>query len=58
VTTYETAGIRWTVLARFERPRECADDHAHQLIDALQAVGHAARVQLDEGSFTALERVD
>jgi hypothetical protein len=41
-----------------ERPRDCAYDHAHQLIDAVQAVGHAARVQLDEGSFTTLERVD
>jgi hypothetical protein len=41
-----------------DRPRECAYDHAHQLIDTLAAGGHAAKVQLDELSFAQLERVE
>lgn len=38
--------------------RECAYDHAHELIEALGAAGRQASVQLDELSFTELERVE
>jgi hypothetical protein len=41
-----------------ERPRACAYDHAHQLIDTLRAIGREASVQLDELSFAELERVE
>lgn len=41
-----------------ESSRECAYDHAHQLIDQLRAVGHEASVELDELSFAELERVE
>jgi hypothetical protein len=41
-----------------ERPRECAYDHARQLIEALQATGRQASVQLDELSFAELESVE
>lgn len=38
--------------------RECAYDHAHQLIELISATGRQVRVQLDEQSFTALERIE
>lgn len=41
-----------------ERVRECAYDHAHQLMDVLNAPGHRIAVQLDESSFAQLERVE
>lgn len=41
-----------------ESARECAYDHAHELIDALRAAGRQASVQLDELSFAELERVE
>ena len=41
-----------------ESARECAYDHAHQLIDQLRAAGREASVQLDELSFAELERVE
>jgi hypothetical protein len=41
-----------------DRPRECAYDHAHQLIDTLRAAGQQASVQLDELTFAELERVE
>jgi hypothetical protein len=39
-----------------ESARECAYDHAHQLIELLDAAGRHVTVQLDELSFTELER--
>jgi hypothetical protein len=39
-----------------ESARECAYDHAQQLIELLNAAGHPVTVQLDELSFTELER--
>jgi hypothetical protein len=45
-------------LSPAEGARECAYDHAHQLIDQLRAVGHDAGVELDELSFVELERVE
>jgi hypothetical protein len=39
-------------------PRACAYDHAHQLIEALSALGYHAGVEVDERTFTALERVE
>ena len=39
-----------------ESARECAYDHAHQLIELLDAAGRQVTVQLDELSFTELER--
>jgi hypothetical protein len=41
-----------------ENARECAYDHAHQLIEALRAAGCQASVDLDEMSFAKLERVE
>jgi hypothetical protein len=41
-----------------ESARECAYDHAHELIEALRCAGHQASVQLDELSFAELERVE
>jgi hypothetical protein len=41
-----------------ESARECAYDHAHQLIELISASGHQVSVQLDEQSFTALERIE
>lgn len=41
-----------------ESARECAYDHAHQLIEALRAARREASVQLDELSFAELERVE
>lgn len=41
-----------------ESARECAYDHAHELIEALRAAGCQASVQLDELSFAELERVE
>ena len=38
--------------------RECAYDHAHQLIELLSATGSQISVNLDEQSFTELERVE
>ena len=37
-----------------ENARECAYDHAHQLIDALRAAGCQASVRLDELRFAEL----
>lgn len=45
-------------LAPAENARECAYDHAHQLIEALRAAGRRASVRLNELSFVELERVD
>ena len=39
-------------------PRACAYDHAHQLIEKLSALGYRAGVEVDERTFTALERVE
>jgi hypothetical protein len=39
-------------------PRACAYDHAHHLIEALSALGYRASVEVDERTFTALERVE
>ena len=41
-----------------ESARECAYDHAQQLIDHLGADGRHISVELDEQSFTQLERVE
>ena len=41
-----------------ERTRECAYDHAHQLISALWQAGLEAGVRLDESSFAQLDRVE
>jgi hypothetical protein len=40
-----------------EGARECAYDHAQQLIELFTATGHPIKVQLDEQSFTSLERI-
>ena len=45
-------------LSPAESARECAYDHAHELIEHLRAVGHEASVELDELSFAELERVE
>ena len=39
-------------------PRACAYDHAHQLIEKLSTLGYRAAVEIDERTFTALERVE
>jgi hypothetical protein len=39
-------------------PRACAYDHSYQLIEALSALGYCASVEVDERTFTALERVE
>jgi hypothetical protein len=41
-----------------ESARECATDHAYQLIELLSADGREVIVQLDEHSFIQLERVE
>jgi hypothetical protein len=41
-----------------DRVRECAYDHAHQLIELLGAHGRRVGVELNEQSFTQLERVE
>jgi hypothetical protein len=41
-----------------ENARECAYDHAHQLIKALGAAGHQANVQFDELTFSEIERIE
>jgi hypothetical protein len=41
-----------------EGARECAYDHAQELIDAVGGVGYEISVQLDEGTFAELERVE
>jgi hypothetical protein len=41
-----------------ESARECAYDHAHQLIELLSADGREIAVELGEHSFTQLERVE
>jgi hypothetical protein len=41
-----------------ESARECAYDHARQLIELLGAAGLDARVLVDEQSFTELERIE
>jgi hypothetical protein len=41
-----------------ELARACAYDHAGRLIEALADGGHAARAQLDEHTFSELERVE
>jgi hypothetical protein len=45
-------------LSPAESARECAYDHAHELIEQLRAVGHETSVELDELSFVELERVE
>jgi len=45
-------------LCPVESARECAYDHAHRLIEVLGATGRHVSVQLDERSFTQLERVE
>jgi hypothetical protein len=54
----DTAEHEHEQLDPIDRPRECAYDHAHQLIEHLRAVGHRASVELDDRSFTALEAVE
>jgi hypothetical protein len=39
-------------------PRGCAYDHAQQLLERLAALGYQPGVQIDEHTFTALERVE
>jgi len=39
-------------------PRASAYDHAHQLIEKLSALGYRASVEVDERTFSALERVE
>ena len=41
-----------------EGGRECAYDHAQELIDAVSALGYEISVQLDEGTFAEFERVE
>ena len=41
-----------------ESVRECAYDHAQQLIELLTAAGHQVGLQLNEHSLTQLERVE
>jgi hypothetical protein len=41
-----------------ESARECAYDHAHQLIERLGTAGHNISVELGEDSFRQLERVE
>ena len=41
-----------------ESARECAYDHAHQLIERLGADGRHLSVELNDQSFTQLERVE
>jgi hypothetical protein len=45
-------------LGPVESARECAYDHANRLIEALGANGHRVSVELDEQSFSQLERVE
>jgi hypothetical protein len=45
-------------LGPVESARECAYDHAQQLIELLGAAGHQVLVELDEHSFSQLERVE
>jgi hypothetical protein len=45
-------------LSPAECARECAYDHAHQLIEHLRSAGRDASVQLDERSFAELERIE
>ena len=39
-------------------PRACAYDHAYQLIEKLSTLGYSAGVEVDERTFSALERVE
>ncbi len=41
-----------------EGARECAYDHAHELMDAVGGLGHEIGVELDERTFAELERVE
>jgi hypothetical protein len=45
-------------LSPAESARECAYDHAHELIEQLHAVGYETSVELHELSFAELERVE
>ncbi len=45
-------------LSPVESARECAYDHAEQLIASMHAAGHEASVRLDDLSFAELERVE
>jgi len=45
-------------LGPVESARECAYDHAHQLIERLGTAGHNISVKLDAHSFRQLERVE
>ncbi len=41
-----------------ESARECAYDHTHELVELLRSADRRVTVQLDENSFTYLERVE
>jgi hypothetical protein len=41
-----------------EGARECAYDHAHELMDGVGGLGHEISVRLDERAFAELERVE
>lgn len=41
-----------------ESARECAYDHAHELVELLRPADRRLTVQLDENSFTYLERIE
>ena len=56
--TIATAEHALEDLCPVESARECAYDHAHRLIEVLGATGRHVSVQLDERSFTQLERVE
>jgi hypothetical protein len=56
--TIHTAEHAHEQLDPVDAARDCAYDHAHQLIELLRAAGCQGRVQLDELSFTELERVE
>ena len=56
--TIRTAEHSHGHLDPIEHARECAYDHAHQLIELLGADGRRIGVELNEQSFTQLERVE
>jgi len=57
-TSITTAEHAHEDLAPVDSARECAYDHANRLIEALAAIGSHVSVELDERSFTQLERVE
>ncbi len=56
--TVRSAEHRNEHLNPVESARECAYDHAHQLIELLSTTGRVVTVHLDEQSFTELERME